>query len=125
MIRTKPGVSLDNVHPRIFLAIGLAAPVWARYGSSDFWITGANEDGHSTGPRGFHRLPNGTCQAIDARTWTIKEPEHRRMACKELAGILGPDFDVIFEEEVRDASGKIIKGEHAHIQLDEERPGTR
>lgn len=124
MIRLKAGVSLDNVHPRVFLIIGFAAPIWAKYGSPDVWVTGANEDGHSTGPRGFHRLPDGTCQAVDLRTWTIAEPEHRRMAAKELAGILGPLFDVIFEVELRDATGKITRGEHVHVQYDPERPGT-
>ena len=125
MIRLKRGVSLDNVHPGVFIIIGSAAPIWAKYGSPDLWVTGANETGHSTGPRGFHRLPNGTCQAVDLRTWSIPEPEDRRMAVKELAEIMGPLYDVLFEKEIKDpTTGKILRGEHCHGQYDAARPGT-
>jgi hypothetical protein len=117
VIRTKAGVSLDNVHHRVFLAIALAAPIWAKYGSPDLTVTAANEDGHSTGPRGFHRLPDGTCQAADLRTWSIPELEHRKQACAELAGILGEKYDVLYERPGE-------KGEHAHVQWDPDRPGT-
>jgi len=117
MIRVKPGVSLDNVHPQIFLAIGLAAPIWQRYGAPELWVTAANEEGHSTGPRGFHRLPNGTCQAADLRTWNIPEPADRHKAVEELAEHLGRYFDVLYEKPGQ-------QGEHVHLQWDEERPGT-
>lgn len=125
MIRLKNSVSLDNVHHRMFLAVAMAAPVWAKYGSPDLTVTGANEAGHSTGPRGFHRLPDGTCQAADLRTWSIPEREHRLLACTELAGLLGPQYDVLFEEEIRDPqAGTILRGEHCHVQYDPDRPGT-
>jgi hypothetical protein len=125
MIRVKNGVSVDNSHPRIFAAAALAAVVWAKYGSPDLWITGGNEGGHSTGPRGFHRLPDGTCCAWDFRTWSIPKPEDRREAVKELAKLLGPYYDVLFEEEIRDpTTGKVLRGEHAHCQVDFARPGT-
>jgi hypothetical protein len=118
MIRVKPGVTLDNSHHRMFLVAALAAPIWAKYGSPDLWITGGNEDGHSKGPRGFHRLPDGTCQAWDLRTWSIPELEHRKQACAELAGILGELYDVMYEKPGE-------RGEHAHVQWDPGRPGTR
>ncbi len=125
MIRLKPNVSLDNVHSRIFLAIGLTAPIWDRYGSPDLWVTAANEPGHGTGLRGFHRLPDGVCQAADFRTWTIPSVRDRRRAVDELAAQLGPLYDVLFEEELRDpTSGKVLRGEHVHIQFDPDRPGT-
>ena len=117
MIRLKAGVSLDACHPRVFLIIGFAASVWAKYGSPDLTVTAANEPGHSTGPRGFHRLPDGSCQAVDLRTWSIPELEHRRLAVKELAGILGAVYDVLYERPGE-------RGEHAHVQYDPDRPGT-
>jgi hypothetical protein len=118
MIRLKsPAISLDNVSPRIFLAIALAAPIWERHGAPDVWITGANEEGHSTGPRGFHRLPDGTCQAVDLRTWNIPRLEDRHTAAKELADVLGPLYDVLYEKPGE-------SGEHVHVQYDPERPGT-
>lgn len=125
MIRLKSTVSLDNVHARIFLAIGLAAPIWERHGSPDLWITAANEGRHSGGTRGFHHLPDDTCRAIDLRTWMMPDPDDRRRAARELAEMLGPLYDVLFEEELRDpTSGKILRGEHVHVQFDPDRPGT-
>ena len=126
MIRLKnAAISLDNVHPRLFFAIAMAAPIWERYGAPDLWITAANEEGHSTGPRGFHRLPDGTCQAVDFRTWNIAKLTDRHAAVKALGEFLGPLFDVLFEEEIRDpTTGKILRGEHCHVQRDPERPGT-
>lgn len=118
MVRLKTGVSLDNMHPKIYLAIGLAAEIWARHGSPDMVITGGNEDGHSVGPRGFHRLPDGTAQAVDLRTWSIPVLESRHRAAKELAAVLGDKYDVIYEKPG-------ATGEHVHLQWDPERPGTR
>ena len=106
--------------------LGFAGPIWARYGSPDLCLTAANEAGHGTGRRGFHRLPDGTCRAVDLRTWTIPAPADRRRARDELAVVLGPLYDVLFEDEVRDpTTGKVLRGEHIHLQFDEERPGTR
>lgn len=126
MIRLKPGVSLDNVHPRVFHLISVAARIWSRHESPDLWITGGNESGHASGARGYHRLADGACQAVDLRTWSIPGPlERRKAAVEELAWELGPDFDTIFEEELRDpVTSAILKGEHAHCQYDPGRPGT-
>jgi hypothetical protein len=117
-VRLKPGVSLDNVHPKMFLAIGFAAPIWERFGTPELWITGANEEGHATGARGFHRLPDGTCQAVDLRTWNIPRLEDRHAACTALAQTLGAFYDVLYERPGE-------RGEHAHCQWDPERVGTR
>ena len=114
MIRLKnAAVSLDNVHPRIFLAIGFAAPIWERYGSPDLWVTAANEAGHTTNPdpqRQYHRLPDGRCQAADLRTKSIPHAADRQAACIELAGILDLSYDVLFEKPGQD-------GEHCHVQV--------
>lgn len=117
MVRVKTGTSLDNCHPRVFQIIAMAAPIWEKYGSPDLTITGANETGHSTGSRGFHHLPDGTCQAVDLRTWSIPEQEARHRAARELANLLGPFYDVIYERPGE-------RGEHIHVQYDQDRPGT-
>ena len=125
MIRLKEGVSLDNVHPQIFFALSIAAPIWARYGSRDLWVVAANEPGHSVGLRGFHRLPDGTCQAVDIRTWTLPTAEAKHRAIDDLATSLGALYDVLFEPQITDdRTGKVIRGEHVHCQYDPERPGT-
>lgn len=126
MVRLKTGVSLDYCRPEVYYIVWKAAPIWTVLGSTDLWITGANESGHSTGPRGFHRLPNGTCQALDLRTWTIPRFSDRRLARDALAAALGPAYDVLFETELRDPiTGRITRGEHMHVQFDPERPGTK
>jgi hypothetical protein len=67
MIRLKKGVSLDNCHPRVFLIIGFAAPIWDKYGSKDLTVTAANEEGHSKGPRGAS--PNSRPATGRSRNW--------------------------------------------------------
>lgn len=113
MIRLKNGTSLDNVHPRMFLVIGFAAPIWRKYHVDDLWVTAGNEAGHTTNPdpaKQYHRLPDGTCQAVDLRTKSIAELEHRRQAVKELTDILGPDYFVQHENPGED-------NDHCHVQL--------
>ena len=117
MVRVKEGVSLDSMHPKMFLAIAMAAPIWERWGAADLWITGGNEAGHGTGARGFHRLQDGTAQAVDIRTWNIPRLACRHKAAKELANILGLLYDVLYEKPGQ-------QGEHCHVQWDPERPGT-
>jgi hypothetical protein len=121
MIRLKPGVSLDRTHHRVFLMVSVAAPIWAKYDSPDLWIVGGNEPGHATNPdrrRQFHHLPDGTCQAVDLRTWTIPTVDRRREAAKELGAILGATYDVLYERPGE-------RGEHVHAQYDPDRPGPR
>ena len=114
MIRLKAGVSLDNTHPRLFATIAMAATIWQRYGAADLWITAANEEGHTTNPdpwRQFHRRPDGTCHAVDIRTWNIPTIPARYRAVQALTLALGAEWDVLYERP-----GQV--GEHAHVQLD-------
>jgi hypothetical protein len=120
IIRLKDGVSLDHVRAELFYAIWRASIVWSQYGADTLWVVGGREQGHVTNPdllRQFHWLPDGTCQAVDLRTWNIAELEGRKQACKSLAILLGREYDVIYEKPGE-------KGEHVHVQLDPERPGT-
>lgn len=119
MIRLKPGVDLDSVHPKIYFAIIMADQVWKQLGFEEVWVTAANEPGHTTNPdpmRQFHLLPDGTCQACDLRIHQFT-PENKKEARRILASILGKEYDVILESE-----GKA--NEHIHVQYDPNRPGT-
>ena len=113
VIRLKnPDISLDNLHPGIWSAIAIAAEVWAKW-RTDLVITGANEPGHTTNPdptRQFHRLPDGTCQAVDLRVWNLPA-EVRREAVAALRERLGPDYDVIYERPGE-------AGAHVHVEYD-------
>lgn len=118
IVRVKPGATLDNTHHKVFAAIAFAASIWARYGAAELVVTAGNEPGHTTNPdpaRQFHRLPDGTAQAGDLRTWNIPNLEDRHEACRELALVLGPEYDVLYEKPGEE-------GEHCHLQWD---PSTR
>ncbi len=119
MVRLKPGVDLDSVHGKMFFAIAMADRVWEQLGFNECWITAAHEAGHHTNPdvtRQFHLLPDGTCQAVDARTHQFNT-QQKHEARRILASILGKDYDVILELE-----GQPL--EHIHMQYDPKRPGT-
>ena len=118
MVRTKTGVSLDNTHQRIFLAIAIAAKLWEAHGV-DLVITGANETGHHTNPdptKQFHRLPDGSCKAVDLRSWNLP-PTLRSQMLTDLRKALGPGYDVLYERPGE-------QGEHYHIEWDP-KEGTR
>jgi hypothetical protein len=100
----------------MFFAIAMADRVWEQLGQPECWITGANETGHSTGPRGFHHLPDGTCQACDLRIHAFND-EQKKEARRILASILGRDYDVLLESID-------MPNEHIHVQYDPQRPGT-
>lgn len=113
MIRLKnPDISLDNTHPRIWTAVAVAAEVWAQW-RVDLVITAANEAGHETNPdpeKQFHRLPDGTCQAVDLRVWNLPA-DARREAADELKVRLGMDYDVLYEKPGE-------PGAHVHVEYD-------
>ena len=105
MIRLKDSyVNLDNTHPMIWFAIFKAAQIWARH-REDLVLTSVNDGDHPGGARpSFH--PRGL--AFDARTHNLEAP---MIAIEELRAALGPDFDVLFENQ---GTGN----EHVHCQYD-------
>jgi hypothetical protein len=118
IVRLKDGVDLNNVHVKMFMAIGLISTLFEQFGCHELWITGAREHGHTTNPdvnRQFHWLPNDTCQAIDLRTHDITGNKYELQHL--VARLLGPLYDVFLE--FADSLN-----EHLHIQYDPERPGT-
>lgn len=106
MIRVKPGVSLDNTHEAIWTAVAVAARVWSSW-EADLWVTSANDGVHPGGARpSFH--PKG--QAVDVRTHNLPV-NGRQQAIDMLRGILGPNYDVLYESVG-------TPNEHCHIQYD-------
>ena len=105
MIRLKnASVNLDGTHPMLWSAIFTAAEIWERHGV-DLVLTSVNDGVHGGGARpSFH--PRGL--AFDARTHDLEAP---MIACEELRGALGPDFDVLLES-------RGSPNEHLHVQYD-------
>ena len=115
MIRLKvASIDLDHTHPRVWEAVWRAGEIWAQHGSPDCVITAAREQGHETNPdptRQFHWLPDGTCQAVDIRTWSLPLSQ-RALAVADLRQALPDGFDVIYER-----AGE--PGEHCHLEWDD------
>ena len=113
MIRLKSTeISFDNTHPAVWYAVSVAARVWEELGA-DLVITAANESGHTTNPdptKQFHRLPDGSCRAVDLRIWNLSGSS-RAEAVETLRTVLGPDYDVIHERPG-------WAGEHVHVEFD-------
>jgi len=61
------------------------------------WVTSLAESRHGKGSRHYSGL------AVDLRIWDLKSPA---VACKEIAGRLGLEFDVVLEKD------------HIHIEYD-------
>jgi len=118
IVRHKLHTDLDFTDSHIYYVIGIAGLYWGQYGARELWLTGVREHGHTTNPdvrRQFHWLPDGTCRAVDFRTHNIIGDKHALV--KLLSRTLGPEYDVILEEEG-------LPEEHIHVQWDVERPGT-
>ncbi len=113
IVRLKDGVSLDKVHHKIYLAVGMIAPTFEGAGLTEMVLTAGNEPGHTTNPdpkRQFHRLPDGTAQAIDVRSKNVPVALKDQVLA-ELKEILGPSYFV-------DLEFKGQPNEHYHIQYE-------
>jgi hypothetical protein len=56
-------------------------------------------------------------RAIDVRSWNVPQEKKLDIAISLRKWL--PDFyDVVFEKEVKDATGKVVKGEHYHLEAD-------
>ena len=115
MIRLKStDISLDKTHPTVWYAVSVAARVWEELGQ-DLVITAANEAGHTTNPdptKQFHRLPDGSCRAVDLRIWNLPR-DTREGAVDTLRTMLGPDYVVIHERPDQ-------AGVHVHVQYNKQ-----
>lgn len=105
MIRIKPGVRIGGLRPEIMLAISTAESVWIKHGAPELVITSAADGKHKRGSEHYAFL------AVDFRTHNLGTPDIRKAACLELKERLGPDYDVIFENEN-------TPQEHAHVEYD-------
>jgi|WetSurMetagenome_2_1015567.scaffolds.fasta_scaffold159704_2 hypothetical protein len=68
-------------------------------------------DGHGSDDPHSHGF------AYDLRNWHLRDDALRQVVLEELQKALGPIYAVIWEKEVKDAAGKVIKGSHYHWQV--------
>jgi hypothetical protein len=100
LISLKNGVDLRGMRPEIVLAAVIAETVYAAHGK-DFVITAAVDGQHMKGS--LHYSGN----AIDVRTTACGLSADQSCAIgKEVAHALGPQFDVVVEND------------HIHIEFD-------
>lgn len=106
MIRIKSGVRIGGLRPELMLAISVAESVWLKHGATELVITSAADGKHKRGSEHYAFL------AVDLRTHTLGLVlDVRKAAVAELQERLGPDYDVIFEDEN-------LPTEHAHCEFD-------
>jgi len=104
-MRLKPGVRLTGLQPQIVLAAVVVHSIMARSGMECI-ITSANDSTH--GANSLHSR-DGLCRAMDFRTKNY--PFDKRALAQEVRASLGPDFDVVLEDE----GGP---NEHMHVEYD-------
>ncbi len=74
-------------------------------------ITSGTDSAH--GPDSYHAKG----RALDVRSWNV--PEHLKLEIAiSLRKWLPNFYDVVFEREVKDAQGRVVKGEHYHLEAD-------
>lgn len=103
MIRCKPGVDFDRVHPVMFAALIAAESIYSSHGVSECWITSANDSEHMEGSLHYAGL------AIDLRSKNIPR-ETREAVFSALARRLR-HLDIIWEYPDRER-------EHFHLEYD-------
>lgn len=96
-IRVKEGVTLDGLQHHMLRVLLAACYVYSKHGIEQVWITSAVR--MSRGKGSLH--PSG--RALDLRRWGLRDPA---AAAAELAGWLGPDYDVVLEVD------------HIHVEHD-------
>jgi hypothetical protein len=90
-------VKVSNLHPKMLLAIGYAARIWAANDLPHLVITSGNDAEHMEGSLHYKN------RAIDLRIWGLVAPH---VAAQELRECLGDDFDVVCEKT------------HVHVEWD-------
>lgn len=113
MILFKDGVDANNVHPAIWMALGVAYIMHRTY-AKDMVVTAMNagESGHMQGSYHYpYSTPSGMCQAMDIRTEDLPLEVRGRWAVL-VTDLLKPlGFDVILES--LETTGK---PPHLHIE---------
>lgn len=97
-VKTKQGVTLEDLQPEILSAIDVAAPLFDVL-KVPLVITSATEGRHKVGSKHF------SGNAIDLRTRQLA-PENQKKITNDLKSALGKDFDVIIEKD------------HIHVEFD-------
>lgn len=75
MIRFKPEVNPRNVHPSIWVAVGVVSHIRKTINKTDTWVTSMNDGSHGAGS--LHYLRNSAdqlCRAVDFRIHDLAKP---------------------------------------------------
>jgi hypothetical protein len=84
--------------------------VYGDYGEACAVVTSGNDSKH--GPNSYHAQD----RAIDVRSWNVPEDKRLDVAIS-LRKWLPPFYDVVYEPAVM-KDGKIVKGDHYHLEAD-------
>lgn len=100
-----PSVKANRIAPEIFHAIAVASDVWDTYGCDHLIVTGLCDGAHRV--NSLHYIG----RAVDLRTHNLAGIAERKNARDLLAGRLGRDFDVLYENPGQ-------ANEHIHVEYD-------
>jgi hypothetical protein len=92
-------VNLDNVHPKIYLAISKVAEIYEDV-DTELVITSVRDSKHSK--NSLHQYG----KAFDVRVWNLPKHVNHIELTKTIANELGIEFDVVYEIN------------HIHIEYD-------
>jgi len=114
MVRLKnSGVTL-NWESRTHVEIMAACHAISAGTGLDIVATSGNDGKHS--PRSLHYQD----RAIDIRTWDKTTPQRKDMMAELRYNLnfVNTDYDIVYEPTIKDATGKITRGEHLHVEYD-------
>ena len=101
MIRLKSNtVNLDKVCPKVYEAIAKTHEIYINAGAKDMVLTSVRDSKHGKGS--LHYVG---C-AFDVRVWNLPKGIDYLEITKQIAEVLGKDYDVVFEVN------------HIHIEYD-------
>lgn len=112
MIVFKPTVNPRNVHPAVWVAVGLAYCRHRVISGADMVVTSMNDGEHMKGSLHYaSSSPDGLCRAADLRTLDLVK-SNRELWAKQVKAALDPlGFDIV----LHDGSDGVV--EHLHMEF--------
>jgi hypothetical protein len=109
MITCKESVRFSVLRYEMFSQWEKVRQVFKHYGYDCIFTCGTEAHGPDD--------PHTHGFAVDLRNWHLATDQLRQVVLEELQQVLGPVYTVIWEREVKSASGQVTKGSHYHWQV--------
>jgi hypothetical protein len=124
LIAFKAGVNIRNVHPAIWIAIGMAESIRAAcYSDTPMVITAlADTSGHNKGSYHYAAAtPSKMCQAVDIRDDDLTPAQRDEWTTMLQAKLRPLGYDIVIEHV---GSTVATTGDHIHIEYQPKTQGS-